>query len=192
MAEIAKNDLLSRVLREQDPVEFASHLSDPALLDAFKLPDGIDYSSLTMKGKWTIIGKVRWIKRWFREAKALFPADTTLHFPLRSKHGCHMDDKGNVCFPFRVFLKRFDPLVKYVFHESAHLYLAGQDDYAALLELDRAFLARLGGKKEAICLSPVEYFASRLSLLLLEEAAAAVAGTRLAKRLLMQKGVEER
>ena len=193
MTDIAKNDLLQSILQAQDANEYASCLTDRALLDAFELPAEVDFSSLEqVKCKWSFPGKIRWVKRWFQSATTLLPENVTLHFPLWSKHGCHMDDKGNVSFPLSAFLKRFDPLVKYVFHETAHLYLAKQVTYKDLLALDKLFLSAYGEREKAICLSPVEYFASLLSIRLLERAAKTLGETRLAKRLLMQKGVEER
>lgn len=193
MTEIAENDLLSRVLLEQDVDKYLSLLSDGSLDGAFPPQGEIDFSSLLrVKCKWSVPGKVAWIKQWFGDNPGLFPSGITLRFPLWSKYGCHMDDAGNVRFPLPALMKRFDPLVKYVFHESAHLIIARTQGYRDLLTLDKAFLSKCGADKQAICLSPVEYFASRLSVSLLDGAAAYLGETRLAMRLLMQKGVEER
>ena len=186
-----ENDLFFHLLRDCDPAGYAAHLADRSLFDECTLPDKVDLSSLSeVKRKWSITGKAHWIKRWFHD-NASFSKGTTLHFPLLSKYGCHMDDAGNVCFPAKVFLKRFDAFAKYVFHESAHLWMAKQDYYPALLALDKAFTARYGKGQTAVCLSPVEHLASLLSVKLLALAAQQTEGSALSKRLLIQKDAEE-
>ena len=193
MTVTLQNDLLIRILKDRDVDLYASHLSDGALEGAIELPPEIDFSSLSeTRGKWTVIGKVLWVKRWFRSENALFPKGVNLHLPLWSKYGCHMDDAGNVTLPLSVFRRRLDPFVKYVFHESAHLYLSSSDEYESLLALDKLFLERYGDRGDAICLTPIEYFASLLSIRLLERAAAYLGEERTATRLLMQKSLEER
>ena len=182
-----------RILADRDVELYASHLSDGAVDGSFELPQEIDFSSLVeAKCKWTLLGKVLWVKRWFRSATALFPKGVDLRLPLWSKYGCHMNDKGSVTIPCSAFLRRYDTVVKYVFHESAHLYLSLSEHYESLLALDKLFIERYGDREKAICLTPVEYFASGLSILLLERAAAYLGEDVAAERLLMQKGVEER
>lgn len=193
MTAFTANDLLNGVLREQNVDDYVTHLLSGALDSSFPLPTEIEFSSLReTKCKWSLFGKVAWVKRWFGDNPRLFPSGVKVSFPLWSKYGCHMDDAGNVRFPLPALLKRFDPLVKYVFHESAHLYIAASAEYAELLALDKAFRASCGKDAQANCLSPAEYFASLLSVRLLKEAAETLGETRLAKRIRMQVGVEER
>ena len=193
MTEITEETLIFRLFGATDPDEYASHLADPHLFDGCDLPSEIDFSSIVgCKCACTPWGKRRMIEGWFTSNSACFLKGVNVHFPVFSKYGCHMDDAGNVCFPFKVWCKRFDAVVKYLFHESAHLWLLKQPYYADLLKLDKAFLSRYGKRERAICLSPVEYLASRLSLALLERAAACAVKEKTAKRLLLQKKVEER
>ncbi|MBO7390040.1 MAG: hypothetical protein J6U39_01225, partial [Clostridia bacterium] len=72
MTVTLQNDLLIRILKDRDVDLYASHLSDGALEGAIELPSEIDFSSLSeTRGKWTVIGKVLWVKRWFRSENAL-------------------------------------------------------------------------------------------------------------------------
>ena len=192
MIVIRYPDPICEILNRRDPDAYVSSLLESRLRDSIALPDGIDYSSLSsVIDRWTPWGKVRWIKSWFRRHESTFAAGTRLHFPLRSKYGCHMDDRGNVSFPWSTFLKRVSCVVKYVFHESAHLMLSRWDTYPALLALDKAFLSKWGYVDGVIGLSPVEYFATTLSVEMLSRAAEYLGDGMRAQRLLRQQEKEE-
>lgn len=182
-------DPISEILAKGDLESYLSHLIRRSTFGIH--PQGIDYTSLSHGiAKCTFFGKIGWIKRWFISNADGFAAGIKLSFPLRSAYGCHMDDAGNVRFPWSAFRKRFDCVVKYVFHESAHLILSKWDAYPALLSLDRAFLARHRDSKVAAPLSPIEYLATTLSIEMLGAAADHLGEGRLAGRLISQREKE--
>ena len=55
-----------------------------------------------------------------------------------------------------------------VLHEAAHAILAAMDNYGELKALDRAFFERFN-QKDAVAISPIEYYATLYSIEMLED-----------------------
>ena len=193
MIDVSKEYTVFDILGEQDLPAYLSRISDPTLFGESLFPSGIDYASLaSAKCTALFLGKIGWVKRWFKDqSEARFLDGTKLHISLSFKSTCFMDDAGNVWFPWTIFFKRFDAVVKYAFHESAHLWLAKQDYYPALLALDRSFTERFRNTEGAILVSPIECCATRLSVILLDRAIESLPFGRLSSRLRIQKEMEE-
>ena len=193
MIDLTKEYSFLDILGEQDLNAYLFRISDPSFIGESLLPANTSFDSLASAGCTALfLGKMRWVKRWFKDqSNARFLDGTKLHISLSFKSNCFMDDAGNVWFPWTVFFKSFDAVVKYAFHESAHLWLAKQDYYPALLALDRSFTERFKEEKGAILISPIECCATRLSAVLLERAAESLPSGKLRSRLRTQLEMEE-
>lgn len=86
-----------------------------------------------------------------------------LRFPLYLKENAYMTDAGEMAIS-RLFLYRSGPgrIVKVLLHEIAHCWLSRQTRYAALLELDKAYVRCAGKSGWPLPLSPVELCATVL------------------------------
>ena len=82
-----------------------------------------------------------------------------------------MKDTGLAAFSMHYLgMKDGGYLARLVLHEVAHLNLSKDEGYPALLALDREFLSLHRGK-EAKAVSPVELYATHLSIALMRDAA---------------------
>ena len=182
------------LLSENDLGAYVRRMADPSLFEEIPLPAAIDYSSL-MRAKRSVFpfSKQKWVKRWFADQQSGgFLRGVKLHLPFISKRLCCMDDDGNVLFAFRIFFRKSESIVKFAFHETAHLWLSTQSFYAELLALDKAYLDRFGTEQTILCLSPLEHLASHLSVAMLRQATAVAENRTFAKALERQVETEEK
>lgn len=91
-------------------------------------------------------------------------AAVRLRFPLHVRENAYMTDDGEIVVS-QYFLYRSggERILRVVLHELAHWWLSRQEQYPALLEMDREYLAGCGSKAESAVLSPVEFSATVLS-----------------------------
>ena len=101
--------------------------------------------------------------------KSSYIKQTEIKFPVFSKKRAFMSDSGYISISCGFILMcqgaRFG---KVLLHEIAHLSLLSKEWYPSLLALDREYLDRFKGVKGAITLSPTEYLATRVSILLMQ------------------------
>ena len=131
------------------------------------------------------------VKRLFRELSACgFIPECKLRFGWLTRERAYMKDTGLAAFSMHYLgMKDGAYLARLVLHEVAHLNLSAREDYAYLLRLDGEFLSHYRGK-EAKALSPVEFFATHLSIALMRCAAEHIPASRNA--LLAECATEER
>ena len=95
-----------------------------------------------------------------------------LCFPFTFRQEIYMTDSGELTLSWGVAQKHgFYRLHALLLHELAHLILSAHKDYPLLLALDKAFLARHADDSAAVTLSPVELYATQLSVSLLHATA---------------------
>ena len=95
-----------------------------------------------------------------------------LRFPFHFRQEIYMTDNGELTLSWGVAQKHgFYRLHALLLHELAHLILSAQKDYPLLLALDKAFLNKHAAHSAAQTLSPVELYATQLSVTLLNATA---------------------
>lgn len=100
-----------------------------------------------------------------------------LRFPFTFRQEIYMTDSGELTLSWGVAQKHgFYRLHALLLHELAHLILSAHKDYPLLLALDKAFLARHADDSAAVTLSPVELYATQLSVTLLHATATLLTG----------------
>lgn len=75
-------------------------------------------------------------------------------------------------------------LIITLIHEIAHLYLAHQENYQDLLDLDNLFFSKIEKNKETILISPVEYYADKLTFEVLYEYCANTTKNNISKNIM--------
>jgi hypothetical protein len=91
------------------------------------------------------------------------------HFKWFMKTPAYMLDTGDLYFSMRsLFLSDGADLCKIVLHELSHLWLYQQEGYGDLLRLDKQFLKLYGSKNSALTLSPVERYATEVSVCIMQ------------------------
>ena len=115
-----------------------------------------------------LLSKRAYVKKWIAAFLKEYPVPiTALRFICSLKNRAYMTDKGELHLTSGFLLKSsFPRIVKVLLHELSHLALLGMQGYDSLLLLDAAFLQAFG--QEWAHLSPVELYATTLSLPLLE------------------------
>ena len=102
--------------------------------------------------------------------------DVALTFSLLKKTA-YMTDGGQLVLPLSLITRKHSVrILKILFHELAHLHLTQLPEYGNLLALDRQFLQRFGNTESVLTISPVERYATQLSCIYLESAAAILSG----------------
>ena len=144
---------------------------DPSLLPHTEDPE---YATLAVKliksSVYRPFMRRRLIKRMIlRLTAGGFLRNVRVRFPLFSKSGAYMRDSGTLTLPMRLLTsQRGDTVFKLLMHEAAHLLLSKSDGYSKLLSLDKQFFRAHGrDSDEIIILSPVELYATRVSVALM-------------------------
>ncbi len=95
-----------------------------------------------------------------------------LRFPFTFRQDVYMTDSGELTLSWGVAQKHgFYRLHALLLHELAHLLLSAHKDYPLLLALDKAFLSKHAENAAATTLSPVELYATQISVALLNATA---------------------
>lgn len=103
------------------------------------------------------------------------PLSARLSVPFGFKREAYMTDDGKLVLSFGLLARSGEKrIVKMIFHEAAHLYLASRPEYAQIKALDEMFLRQYGRGDDAIALSPIELYANDLACILAERTALAV------------------
>ena len=112
--------------------------------------------------------KRAYVKKWVAAFLKEYPVPiTALRFICSLKNRAYMTDKGELILSSGFLLRSsFPRIIKVLLHELSHLALLGMQGYDKLLFLDAAFLQAFG--QEWAHLSPVELYATTLSLPLLQ------------------------
>lgn len=120
-----------------------------------------------------VFGKIRFVKGCVAALQKELPFPVKrLQFPFHFRHEVYMTDSGELSLSFgTVFKSNFYRLLALLLHEIAHLIISAEKEYTLLLAADKVFLKDNADNPVAPTLSPVEMYATRLSILLLEETA---------------------
>ena len=116
-----------------------------------------------------LLSKMRYLKACVAAFEKELPLPLKkLRFPFTFRQEVYMTDNGELTLSWGVAQKHgFYRLHALLLHELAHLYLSARKDYPLLLALDKAFLHRHAEHSAAVTLSPVELYATQLSVALL-------------------------
>lgn len=155
----------------------------PTLLspDAVTLNVGLDENeeyarlvrSYAKRKRVGLLSKMRYLKNCVAAFGKQIPLPLKkLRFPFTFRQEIYMTDSGELTLSWGVAQKHgFYRLHALLLHELAHLVLSAHEDYPLLLALDKAFLARHADDAAAVTLSPVELYATQLSVTLLRATA---------------------
>lgn len=182
---------------------YADALPDLVFADVFTVLDGIldkdgEYARLiaryAVKKGLGVFGKIRFVKGSVTALQKELPFPLkTLHFPFHFRHEVYMTDSGELSLSYgTVFKSNFYRLSALLLHEIAHLILSAETEYPLLLAADKVFLKDNADNPVAPTLSPVELYATRLSILLMEETAKLLNGVPQEKFLAQAESEKEK
>lgn len=120
-----------------------------------------------------LLSKMRYLKACVAAFGKEFPLPLKkLRFPFTFRQEIYMTDSGELTLSWGVAQKHgFYRLHALLLHELAHLLLSAHKDYPLLLALDKVFLSRHAENAAATTLSPVELYATQISVALLDATA---------------------
>lgn len=139
-------------------------------------------------------GKIRFVKSCVAALQKELPFPLkSLRFPFHLRHEIYMTDGGELSVSWGTILKsNFYRLTALLLHEIAHLLISAEQDYSLLLRADKVFLKENAENSVAPTLSPVEAYATRLSVLLMKKTAELLNGQPQEKLLAQAESEQEK
>lgn len=139
----------------------------------------------------SVVARYHWVRRWFASlCKEGYLLRCRLRIRKTMRRLAYMDDGGNVWVSWGLLFASCGAFVKYVMHETAHLWLSQCANYDDLLAADRRYFAAHGRGEDALRRSPVECYATMLSIRIMQAAAEAPVGGKMRRLLREQIAVE--
>ena len=169
--------------------DYIENMSDTSFSENFSLPCTECFGTLrTLRwGGYSFLIKLFWIRSWFGKLlNTGYLKKCELTFKKKLKRIACMNDAGKVWFSYGLIFARYDSVVRYVMHETAHLWLSERDNYSLLLKNDKEFFSLVGKTEETLCLSPTERYATTLAVMMMEKAEKTCKSERMKKKLRSQ------